>query len=152
MASAKQQSFSVRCARFAEQNSPMCRLRPGESCSFNTEWFPTRAGSEFHGVSEAGIVLRPLRAIRGANGKVKLSGSFGVLFPGQLTAHSYDEHGASLGTTSVLDVTPTEAAALETEISPQGKAGRVSLHLIDSSGLDRGALGEVLVENGENPK
>ena len=136
----------------AELNSPMCRLRPGESCSFNTEWFPTRAGSEFHGVSEAAIVLRPLRAIRGANGKVKLSGSFGVLFPGQLTVHSYDEHGASLGTTSVLDVTPAEAAALETEISPQGTAGRVSLHLIDSSGLDRGALEEVLVENGENPK
>jgi hypothetical protein len=28
--------------------------------------------------------------------------------------------------------------------------GRVSLHLIDSNGLDRGALAEVLVENGEN--
>jgi hypothetical protein len=134
----------------AEVNSPMCRLRPGESCAFNTLWFPTRAGSEFHGVSEAGIVLRPLRAIAEPDGKVKLSGSFGVLFPGQLMAHSYDEHGASLGTTSVLEVTPAEAAALETEISPQGKVGRVSLHLIDSNGLDRGALEEVRVENGEN--
>jgi hypothetical protein len=134
----------------AEINSPMCRLRPGESCHFNTEWFPTRAGSEFHGVSEAGILLRPLHAIRGANGKIKLSGSFGVLFPGQLIAHSYDQHGASLGTTSVLEVTPTEAATLETEISPPGKVGRVSLHLIDSNGLDRGALEEVPVENGEN--
>jgi hypothetical protein len=134
----------------AEMNSPMCRLRPGESCRFNTEWFPTRAGSEFHGVSEAGILLRPLHAIRGANGKVKLSGSFGVLFPGQLIAHSYDQHGASLGTTSVLEVTPTEAATLETEISPPEKVGRVSLHLIDSNGLDRGALEEVPVENGEN--
>jgi hypothetical protein len=134
----------------AEVNSPMCRLRPGESCTFETEWFPTRSGSEFHGVSEAGILLRPLRAIRGPNGKVTLSGTFGVLFPGHLLAHSYDEHGASLGTTPVLDVTPTETAALETEISPQGKVGRVSLHLIDSNGLDRGALEEVLVENGEN--
>jgi hypothetical protein len=134
----------------AELNSPMCRLRTGESCSFHTEWFPTRAGSEFHGVTEAGILLRPLRAIREANGKVQLSGSFGVLFPGQLMAHFYDEHGASLGTTSVLEVTPTEAAALQTEISPQGKVGRVSLHLIDGNGLDRGALAEVLVENGEN--
>ena len=134
----------------AEINSPMCRLRPGESCTFNTEWFPTRAGSEFHGVSEAGIVLRPLRAIRERNGKVKLSGSFGVLFPGQLIAHSYDQRGASLGTISLLDVTPTEATALETEVSPQGKVARLSLHLIDGNGLDRGALQEVLVENGEN--
>jgi hypothetical protein len=34
----------------AEVNSPLCRLRPGESCDLETEWFPTRVGSEFHGV------------------------------------------------------------------------------------------------------
>src|SRR5260370_37095607 len=34
----------------AELNSPICRLRPGESCDFETEWFPTRSGREFHGV------------------------------------------------------------------------------------------------------
>ncbi len=46
----------------AEINSPLCQLRAGESCDLDTEWFPTRAGDEFHGASEAGIVLRPLRA------------------------------------------------------------------------------------------
>ena len=48
----------------AELNSPMCRLRPGESCDFETEWFPTRSGSEFHGVTDAGIVIRPLASDR----------------------------------------------------------------------------------------
>ncbi len=57
----------------AELNSPMCRLRPGESCSFETEWFPTRAGSEFHGATEAGIVIQTSSSKRSAaNGKVKL--------------------------------------------------------------------------------
>src|SRR5947208_6423287 len=28
----------------AELNSPTYRLRPGEACDFETEWFPTRAG------------------------------------------------------------------------------------------------------------
>src|SRR6266853_834068 len=77
----------------AEINSPMCRLRPGESCQLETDWFPTRADREFHGVTDAGIITRPLRAVRLENGKVKLSGSFGVFFPGNLVAHFYNEHG-----------------------------------------------------------
>src|SRR5271166_4239863 len=48
----------------AEINSPMCRLRPGESCDLDTEWFPTRAGNEFHGAKDAGIVIRPLQSVR----------------------------------------------------------------------------------------
>src|SRR5262249_43033874 len=55
----------------AEINSPLCRLRPDETCELETDWFPTRAGAEFHGASEAGILISPLQASRGAGGKVK---------------------------------------------------------------------------------
>ena len=51
----------------AELNSPMCRLRPDESCAFETEWFPTRAGDEFHGVTDAGILIKPLPDARGGD-------------------------------------------------------------------------------------
>jgi hypothetical protein len=134
----------------AEINSPMCRLRPGEACNLDTEWFPTRAGNEFHDATDAGIIVRPLRATGLGNGKVKLSGSFGVFFPGHLVARFYDEHGRNLGNVPVMDVSPTEPIALETEISPPGKAARVSLHLEDENGLDRGPLQEVRVGSGEN--
>jgi hypothetical protein len=130
----------------AEVNSPMCRLRPGESCNLDTEWFPTRVGSEFHGVTEAGLVASPLRASRQESGKIKLSGSFGVFFAGRLVAHFYDEHGASLGSVPVADADPVDLVTLDGEIAPPAKAGRVSLHLEDSNGLDRGSLGEVRVE------
>jgi hypothetical protein len=129
----------------AELNSPMCRLRAGESCTFETEWFPTRSGSEFHGVSDAGIVIRPLRATNLENGKVSLSGSFGVFFSGHLLARFYDEHGRALGTMPIKDVTPTDVVSLESEITPPSKPGRISLHLVDESGVDRGALQEVPV-------
>jgi hypothetical protein len=132
----------------AEVNSPMCRLRPGESCSLETEWFPTRAGNEFHGVSDAGILIRPLKATRTQSDKVKLSGTFGVFFSGHLEAHLYEDHGASLATMPVMDVSPSEPVVLEKEV-PAPKAGRVSLHLVDESGVDRGALQEVRVENAE---
>lgn len=134
----------------AELNSPMCRLRPGESCDFETEWFPTRAGSEFHGVTDAGILIRPLRATGLDNGKVKLSGSFGVFFSGRLVAHFYDEHGRALGTVPIMNVNPEEPVSLETEIVPPGKPARLSLHLEDEQGVDRGSLQEVRIGTGDN--
>jgi hypothetical protein len=134
----------------AEINSPLCRLRPGESCDLETEWFPTRAGSEFHGVTDAGIVLRPLRATRLESGKIGLSGSFGVFFAGRLLAQCYDEHGLSLGSIPMATVDPAEAVSLEAEIAPPGKPARISLHLEDANGLDRGSLQEVQVGTGES--
>jgi hypothetical protein len=134
----------------AELNSPMCHLRPGDSCTFDTEWFPTRAGAEFHGATEPGILIQPLKATRTSSDKVSLSGTFGVFFPGHLVAHWYDQRGAATGTSTIADVKPTDAATIQTEITPPGKAVRLSLHLIDNSGLDRGALQELFVNNGEN--
>ena len=134
----------------AELNSPLCRLRPGETCDMETEWFPTRSGSEFHGVTDAGILIRPLLANRLTAGKIKLSGSFGVFYSGRLVAHFYDWHGAPLGTLAVMDVSPTEPVSLETEISSNPKAARISLHLEESGGVDRGPLQEVQVVVPEN--
>ena len=134
----------------AELNSPLCRLRAGEACDFETEWFPTRAGNEFHGATEAGILIRPLHAARLENGKIRLTGSFGVFFSGRLIARLYGEHGMPVGTLPVLDVNPTELVSLNTEISPEGKTSRISLHLEDSNGVDRGPLQEVQVGVPEN--
>jgi hypothetical protein len=134
----------------AEINSPLCQLRAGESCDLETDWFPTRTGSEFHGVTDAGLVVRPLRATRLENGKIRLSGSFGVFFAGRLVAHFYDDHGLSLGNVALAAVDPVDAVSLETEIAPPGKPARMSLHLEDGSGLDRGSLQEVQVGTEEN--
>jgi len=134
----------------AELNSPMCRLRAGESCALETEWFPTRAGSEFHGVTDAGIVVRPLDCARTENGKVKMSGSFGVFFAGRLVAHFYDGRGSLLGTVPIANVSPTELVSLDTEISAPGQPERVSLHLEDETGQDRGSLQELRIAGGNN--
>jgi hypothetical protein len=129
----------------AELNSPMCRLNPGEECRFDTDWFPTRTESDFHGVTDAGILIHPLRASRLEGGKVRLSGSFGVFYAGRLMAHFYDERGSALNTAQVAEVTPVDLATLQTEVVPSGKAARVSLHLVDRNGVDRGALQEVRI-------
>ena len=133
----------------AELNSPMCRLRPNESCVFDTEWYPTRAGDEFHGVTDAGILIKPLQATRD-NEKIKLSGSFGVFFSGHLVARFYDAHGGFLGTVPVAAVKPDEPVSLAAEIAAPGNSARVSLHLEDEAGLDRGSLNEVQISGGDN--
>jgi hypothetical protein len=134
----------------AEINSPLCRLRPGETCGLDTEWFPTRTVSEFYGVTDAGTIVRALRATRLENGRIELSGSFGVFFAGRLVARFYNEHGAALQSMPVADVDPAELVSLRTEIAAPGKPARISLHLEDWKGLDRGSLQEVSVGSGEN--
>jgi len=137
----------------AEINSPLCRLRPGETCSLETEWFPTRVESEFHGMTDAGIVVHPLRAALGENGRVMLSGAFGVFFAGHLVAHFYNEHGAGSESVPVAEVDPSQLVSLETGVASPEKPARISLHLEDWNGLDRGSLGEVAVGSGEeSPK
>jgi hypothetical protein len=134
----------------AELNSPLCRLQPGATCSFDTEWFPTRSSDEFYGATEAAVINKPLRATRLSAGKIKLTGSFGVYFSGKLIAHFYNAHGASTGTVSLADVQPSDAALLDSEVTATGVPERVSLHLQDVKGADRGSLGEVQIASGEN--
>jgi hypothetical protein len=129
----------------AEINSPIVQLQPGETRDLDTDWFPTRSGSEFHGVEDAGIVVRPLQAIGLQTGGIRLSGSFGVFFAGRLVAHLYNEHGASVGSMPVSPVDPTDLVVLGTDLVTPAKTARISLHLEDANGLDRGSLQEVPV-------
>jgi len=62
----------------------------------------------------------------------------------------YDEHGASLGSLPVVNVSPAELVSLATEIPSNEKAARLSLHLQDENGVDRGSLQEVPIRSAEN--
>ena len=133
----------------AELNSPMAVLGPGETYAFDSNWFPSRLSGEFNTVTEAGLVGEPLAARR-AGDKIELSGSFGVFFPGELKAFLYDEGGLGTGEVRVEAVHPQEPVILHQAIAAPKNIARISIHLIDSNGVDRGALGEVFVTiNGE---
>jgi hypothetical protein len=128
----------------AEVNSPLIRLDPGESYAMDTQWLPARMGSQFTNVTYAGTIGHPLTAIRSPTG-LTLAGEFGVFFAGQLEARFYDRQGARLGTAKVQDVTPLEMVSLQQAVPAPAETGRVSIHLIDSQGLDRGPLGEIAI-------
>jgi hypothetical protein len=141
----------------AELNSPMVRLYPGESYAFDTEWFPTRGDGTFHrsfqGVSDPGLVLKPLHAVEiGSSGKIEISGTFGVFFPGRLVAYFYSSRGSAMGTEPLAEADPRKVVSLQVSSSFRGHPGRVSLHLIDPNGADCGSLGEVVIEGSERPQ
>jgi hypothetical protein len=133
----------------AEMNSPMAVLGPGESYTFDTTWFPSRLSGDFTTLTDAGLVGQPLAAHRSGD-KIELSGSFGVFFPGELKAFLYNESGLGKEQVPLSAVRPQVPVDLHQTITAAGNIVRVSLHLIDSSGADRGALGEVFITmNGE---
>jgi len=95
----------------AEINSPMIRLAPGESYAMGTQWLPTRAGKDLKDVTNAGIIERPLAAHSTVKG-IRLSGSFGVLYPGKLIANFYDAHGEESQATPLQSVDTAIAVEL----------------------------------------
>jgi hypothetical protein len=128
----------------AEINSPVVELAPGESYSMETEWFPTRMGSDFRTSTYAGVVGTQVTASATASGLV-LAGKFGVFFPGSLVARFYDRSGLSLGTMPLATVNPLQAIMLNSTVQAPAETARVSVHLLDAAGLDRGPLGETQV-------
>jgi hypothetical protein len=126
----------------AEINSPMVRLEPGATYRMDTKWLPTRMGSKFKGVMDPGVVGQKLQATATPGGVV-LSGRFGVFYAGQLIAHLYDEKGMETAAVVLQSLRPTDPVSLDREIKVPPKTVRLSLHLVDSRGNDRGSLGEV---------
>src|SRR2546428_4360683 len=69
------------------------KVGPGDTYAMDTQWLPTRMGSDLKTVTDAGVIGRPLSAVS-TSGNLTLAGSFGVFFAGQLEARFYDKEGA----------------------------------------------------------
>ena len=128
----------------AEVNSPMVDLKPGETYAMDTTWYPTRMNQDFKTTTWSGVIGQPLAANRKPDG-IELTGDFGVFYHGTLVAHIYPRRKKD-NTIKVMDVTPTEEVHLQTTIAaPSDTTSRISIHLVDDKGIDRGPLGEVVV-------
>jgi len=111
----------------AEVNSPVVELYPGESYAMDTQWYPTRMGSEFKAATFSGVVGQALAAAGKPDGLV-LSGVFGAFYAGKLVAHFYNRGGEVLGTAMMDSVTPFEPVKLQTTLQAPAGTARVSLH------------------------
>jgi hypothetical protein len=128
----------------AEINSPMIELQPGQSYAMETSWWPTRADNRLHGVTSAGVILSPL-TIAIPDNSIVLSGLFGVFFPGNLQARLFDSNGVEQQRIDLQSVAPQARVELHREVQPSKRPARISIHLVDEQGIDRGSLGEAAV-------
>jgi hypothetical protein len=128
----------------AEINSPMIALDPGASYAMDTVWLPVRAGKELKAVTAAGLVARPLTASLGEKG-LHVSGIFGVFYPGSLRAHVFDLRGVEIAVIELQAVDPLNGVELNQTVKVAEGADRVSVHLHDPQGVDRGSLGEAKI-------
>src|SRR5271157_372797 len=131
----------------AELNSPLVTLYPGEKYAFESEWFPTRMTPRLTDVTDAGVIGQELVAVP-TGGGLRVTGFFGVFYAGRLLAHLYDAQGVELKKVEIIRAQPTEAVALDTTLPAPPATDRISVHLLDERGLDRGSLGEVKVAKG----
>lgn len=127
----------------AEVNSPMVRLAPNESYVFDTVWHPTRAANDFRGVHPAGVVGRELSACWSGEG-LQIAGSFAVFFPGTLKAYVSDKDKVEPDVFFLKNVDPRDIVSLSQKLSIP-TAIRISVHLEDERGIDRGILDEVQI-------
>ncbi len=125
----------------AELNSPMADLAPGSTYAMDTEWLPTRLEGPVATVAYAAAVSKPVEAVA-AGGKIQLSGTFGVFFPGKLVAYLYDRDGIQTGEAQLQTVSPLRFVTLQQSVDAPPGTARVSIHLVDPNGSDRGSLGE----------
>ncbi len=128
----------------AEVDSPMIELAPGESYAMDTTWYPTRMGEAFKTATYSGVVGTPLAAAASPTG-LTLTGDFGVFYAGSLVAHYYDRGGSAIGTAKLIDVTPAQEVQLQSTVQAPPETFRVSVHVVEKSGMDRGPLGEAFV-------
>jgi len=133
----------------AELNSPMVRLEPGETYAFDTNWFPARATADLKSVTDAGVVNRPLAATVGGK-SISLTGSFGVFFPGNLSAYVFDARGVRTAAVPIQAASPLDLVNVQQPIPGSPGDARVSLHLIDEQGVDRGSLSEATISKAEH--
>jgi hypothetical protein len=135
----------------AEINSPMITLDPGASYAMDTRWFPARAGKGLKAVTSAGIVERSLAANLTPGG-LQLSGTFGVFVPGKLSAHIFDSQGVGVAVIELQAADPLNAVELSQTVRAIEGADRVSIHLNDEQGVDRGSLSEAkITKPGKTP-
>jgi len=127
----------------------MINLQPGETYAMDTTWYPTRADRQLRDVSSAGVILTPLSVTASGN-VLALTGSFGVFFLGKLQAHLFDAHGVEQQSAIDIEaVAPQTRVELRKEMNPQVRPARLSIHVVDDQGIDRGSLGEAAVPHVE---
>ena len=132
----------------SEVLSPFAQLEPGESYTWDYQWYATNIGGDFPvlGCSDAGLVAVPLSAVFSGD-KLQLAGRFGVFGPGRLDAELLTSEGRTLQRLPVVsEVSPLRPVIVKTDFATSEPPAIVRLVFTPTSdSISQGTVAEAQV-------
>ncbi len=122
---------------------PLHELQPGDQFSFAQDWYATRLGGPIRATTEVAAFREPLRLAEDAEGKLRLSGEFGVFLPGTVEVSLTDDSGRRVAEVTDLPAGPEQAVVLDQTVEPAPGATTVALRLFNDRGTLLGAIASI---------
>jgi len=119
--------------------SPLKELAPGESYSFNVDWYAARCPGPIVDANEVGVVNEPLR-VEASDNKVNVTGSFGVFYPGSASVIFKDAEGRVLDTSKPIPVDPQQVFVLNKRFNLPRNTSAIEIEIRDAEGKKLGLL------------
>jgi hypothetical protein len=101
-------------------------------------------GQKFAGVAEGGVIVEPLLAVQTGT-SLRLTGSFGVFFPGRTIADFLGAGDARLGRVPLVNADPVEILNLNQDVRAPSGTLRVRVSIEGQHGENRGTLADAAV-------
>ena len=139
----------------SELLSPFAQLAPGESYTFDCDWYAAAIGGDYPilACTEAGVECEPFTAVVEKD-RLRLTGRFGVFCRGNARLAFHDAEGKTLGQATLKRVvSPLEPLILtDTVPFPPDETHIVALIVDDASGKNCGVLATTTVTNNPTGK
>ncbi len=121
---------------------PLVNLAPGDSTILVENWYACRGIGPVLAVNRAGLVTKKLSALRNDD-TIKLTGTFGVFYPGVLKTMLCNEAGTVISTYDSTSILPGDSVRIDKRLAVPASAAGVKLALFDRSGTFIGSLDSV---------
>lgn len=116
--------------------SPFYRFEPGEVKSFDITWGVCKVAGQVVDARPGGCVTSPF-SVQRMDGKLSLTGAFGVYDNGDLIAQTLDARGAVVAAIPLMAVAPGQPVFLSTEVAAGSDIAKVQLLVkTQKAGLD----------------
>lgn len=127
--------------------SELVRLKPGESYTVTREWFAASMPGPVIGIAEVAAINRPLEVSK-ADGKLTVTGTFGVFAEGRAILSSADEEGTIRDEILTFPASPVAPLVVKEQIEPPKRGEVLVLDLMNANGSPLGRIASAKLPDG----
>jgi hypothetical protein len=132
--------------------SPLIDLKPGDEHTVVREWFAAAVPGPILTTGQAGALAEPLECTEGDEGKLKVTGVFGVFAEGSAILATADADGRMAEPLLTFPASPAVPLAIEEQVERPDDAPMLVLELQNANGTPVGRLASVEIPQAEAPQ